>query len=1116
VSRRLRIAGALLIVAISISTELAAQEPYLIGMMKVFKEDGCSPPAKGSRPEGWKAAKGCDFLSVFAQEVRAGGGEVRAVFGSYWELYDWARTSRLDGLIVSAGIDFLLTEFPDSGAAKFEPVLEFEDSPGPGLTPEARNLLGATPTVTLRGEEPQVLGALRDSAQIDCLDARSHLSASSFLIPALQLARAFESAATPGASRWALDEQALQSVDQVLLASNFSPMLRSKADLPGPVSPKCWNVIPWTQSATKRLSLSSPDFDLKRYLDTEHAVPSDRLLVRKDLRDPIEKILEGLVRPATGDYLPRELPLCPQESELERDPRCLGRSRFNSALRRLVDGLPQAHPLKRGFSDGAFSFSLQQVINLLNADQEPKSPDVSQDNADRGQALVLSGGGVKSVFQAVILDHMLPTAERVRDSGGTWAPDQIIGTSGGALTAVVAWLKLSTLIPGPTFSSFWPIRHLEILNFAETLRQGSALLSLAILAVMLMIIRWPFLTRISKLVRTARSPRPSFSILLLTASSMFLVPYLVGHDSQPQRLAEGAVTYVTSLLICYSLVCFVRFVPAETATSSRPLGLILLPAIHVGLLLATCWLGHLAPRPLGLAGLLSGTIACTLVFGALARKQIQNWLFLTCMVATGVGGGYLGILGVHPSLIASVAFLACISTIAWSPYSYLQQRADSFPYAVPLVAILQLLLTAAIFVAYHVPKDAGEVLSELRSGYWMEIAGASALAAAIISFAYLLLVLRTRSALALRLAHSESKALRLGPIKTHPWAVFLTISFVGVIWWNAQVPAALYGGEKLRRYFEVKLKDWFPNGASTVSLDAPSHVQLTLTGSVLTRSKKSCYSGDQVFWRYSSLEDDETGIHDGAASIVGRGRPENILLPRRLASDKSWIIATSLASGAPFPLLPPVQFTTTWSDDPESECRLRALQPGETTMSSSSFLPRILTSRISDKVGSIGVVDGGYSNLLPVSVARDDGATTVVLINSTPRCSAEAIGRAGLELGALPENLGRIFSYLFDRSQEPDRLAVRDLRVIEIRPPEKDFCPAPFLLEFDPTVTDRWKDATLKLVESQRAIASVESWGLPSSRPVPRPAENEAKRQLPGTGSSKPEASTEVALSQAR
>jgi predicted acylesterase/phospholipase RssA len=136
------------------------------------------------------------------------------------------------------------------------------------------------------------------------------------------------------------------------------------------------------------------------------------------------------------------------------------------------------------------------------------------------------------------------------------------------------------------------------------------------------------------------------------------------------------------------------------------------------------------------------------------------------------------------------------------------------------------------------------------------------------------------------------------------------------------------------------------------------------------------------------------------------------------------------------------------------------------------------------QVGNQLLVDGGYSNLVPVDAAQTVAAQAVLIVGSSsplaPGSAAEGWWRR--VPGELVRSSPQILSFLYERSQQVDRLSRPDLLVVSIAP-RREEPNWPLLTDFRPSVVERMIQ-TAKLDLSRR-VGLVQSWGRPRFGQVP-------------------------------
>jgi len=165
-------------------------------------------------------------------------------------------------------------------------------------------------------------------------------------------------------------------------------------------------------------------------------------------------------------------------------------------------------------------------------------------------------------------------------------------------------------------------------------------------------------------------------------------------------------------------------------------------------------------------------------------------------------------------------------------------------------------------------------------------------------------------------------------------------------------------------------------------------------------------------------------------------------------AGKEFLTSVIFASGSPFPIFAPH----------------RVQAPGD------------------DKEAMI-LVDGGYSNNVPVEAALELGARQVLILRSAHPSPDRKEGRMGQViakiLGPLVRNLPRIPAFLFERSQQVDRLSSQNVFVVSLAPlPGHQKWPA--LFHFQKDVVERLE--TVAEEDMQERIGFVESWGRPETR----------------------------------
>jgi len=130
------------------------------------------------------------------------------------------------------------------------------------------------------------------------------------------------------------------------------------------------------------------------------------------------------------------------------------------------------------------------------------------------------------------------------------------------------------------------------------------------------------------------------------------------------------------------------------------------------------------------------------------------------------------------------------------------------------------------------------------------------------------------------------------------------------------------------------------------------------------------------------------------------------------------------------------------------------------------------------------LVDGGYTNDVPVDAALALGATQVLIVQSSnplghgdggPGRLLEALRKIRFP-GKLITNAGRLPAFLFERSQAVDRLSRKQLFVISLSP-RREYRDWPPLTDFRRSTVERLQRAAQE--DAEQRIGMVESWGEP-------------------------------------
>lgn len=324
-----------------------------------------------------------------------------------------------------------------------------------------------------------------------------------------------------------------------------------------------------------------------------------------------------------------------------------------------------------------------------------------------------------------------------------------------------------------------------------------------------------------------------------------------------------------------------------------------------------------------------------------------------------------------------------------------------------------------------------------------------------------------------------------------PWR-FLRLAAVAIIflgWWNFVVAPALYGNSSAESFLR-QVQERFQGELTGDGDDLLPHFRTTF----VTPANKLETDGTRFFTfvpteaRCPSFGTEEgTGRAWFTYRVGSRwdGGEGDTLQAGKCscfsASDPEFYSDVIFASGSPFPIFAAHRVDPLCGREPEL------------------------------------MVDGGYSNNVPVEAARKlDAQQVLILRSSHPLGHPGASGWLGVVAewvgevpGQLIGNLGPLTSFLFERSQRSDRMSGRELLVVSMAP-VRDHSGWPRLFDFRAEVVERMRrlacedlgitegppcDAFVEVPAGERGgagartgartggqaqrIAMVESWGQP-------------------------------------
>lgn len=1000
--------------------------------------------------------------------------EFDVVTGNYYQTLEWLRTGRVDGAVLSPFMYWLAKEVHARELA----VIASLEEPGGGFLYEA--LVAAREdrrAVEGRGVEElldrcwsaaQRVAAADPNAPADGASAHrdcelhfvSHASTSGFLAPLLNAA-AWRRVHVPGPT---VKGEPRRFWESILERATF----RLGHSLPADTSSGHHLVFSYSGRSAQQLEdhRRAEGLGPWRALTVSSAahsgpwIPNDVLVFDMELLGEHGLAVEHL-RARGRASLQRQEPLHGEAGAHAWRP---GPGAELGAFTERVDQLVHANPpLKQLLSDwvlGQAAFTVEETVRLVRAEQARRP------EANRRLALVLPGGGVKSAWQAVVLDHLYanhvvnqgvaqhdadlaptarhddrrdraahgvtghdPTAPSAEAVDGEDAAthrltiDHVVGTSGGALMGFFAAQAkdaspgLADLWSGIDVDAVYP--KLGLLCWASLVAA-----SLAFFLVVSMAGR-PVRRVLEPRQQGAETPtagggqRLGGAWLTLLVLVVCLTPLLSGFLKEGTTLLastmDEGLAHVGLVLLCGHLMLCLRL---ERASGLEPWARAALAALVMGLVGAM------------VAGTVNGGLSGARVVRAEGWSPASAGLF---------AGEWIVLLGVH-GLASSRNMGFSLHRPGKSALSYLVLAAD-----LALVSLGLRLLEQLGWL--------GDWAFELSLDHAVALGALALVCPALLVGLALALGGIAGVTWPADLLHSWLQPVR-GPrslsAALHATGVFVT----GFFAWTLCSASALYGNEQARnllcemiesRSGDLGLRsdggaaeqgaagfcDVLSARPDLAREPVPLTAELIVTGTVLRGDGGACpgtslEGGDVVYLRFERSEE------PGKPSVRGKWwTVPNV--------DHEGAAAAVLASGAPFPVFPPVEVTI------GGQCQV--------------------------------LIDGGYAHNIPILPAQLAGANQALVVESTPR-SREGGSRWWRHLvGQLVANLPRLGGLLFDRSQLEDQLAASTMFVARISPPAHRAEDFPDLTEFHRRTIERlerWAE-----VDLGGRIGRIQSWGLP-------------------------------------
>lgn len=677
------------------------------------------------------------------------------------------------------------------------------------------------------------------------------------------------------------------------------------------------------------------------------------------------------------------------------------------------------------FGVRTFGFSVEESMALLRQHQ--------QTSGRARLALLLPGGGVKAAYQSRLVDELY----RRRYLENVLAPDSaahprpldvdlVVGTSGGALLGYFV-SRLAQNGPWTLSQVLWEKEPQVVMDSADVFglldlpRYVSVLaifLTFAFLLAFLSLPHRPLIKVGHPPERGAWRLRPWLTLWPL----LLLVPVLVrtvngSHSQEHIPEIEGLFYVLCASIAMFADQCLILR-PGEEGVERKK------PPIH--------------PVVPALAGLVLVTVPLLPVWGE--EEVGKPGDFITA-------GALLVCFGCLCLLAA--AFLSTCSS-----KRYRLEGVGDFGIGFSLSLFHILAVYGVLVVVLELWPGRFSWL-EMTGGFWVWLlAVAFGLAALLVGIGC-----ARRQGTICRGIHFLCSHHPNGSLVSRRFLRLAVITVVALVWWNFVLAPALYGNRHARRFLEGAVAR-FESEYKSVN---PGQDSRRLTAQLLVPANALERDGTHYFLMVPEALSECPSIAwnpgSGASWHQYRIRsgelpPGSLSCPEVRDVSPREVEKVVFASGSPFPIFPAHRVEIPGERDAKGKAKVQAL------------------------------VDGGYSSNVPVDAARKALAEQVLIVESenplghgSSEEDEESWWRKIPRLpGPLVADVLRLPGYLFERSQQVDRLSKRDLFVLSLSPSreEKDW---PLLIDFREPTVRRMRDVAEKDLE--RRIGLVESWGPP-------------------------------------
>jgi predicted acylesterase/phospholipase RssA len=1045
--------------------------------------------------------------------------QIHLAFGSDYEILDWMGRGQIDGGIVP-NLSLWLLNYDENPLLELNPEASQDVLILRPLKPEPACMQlgprGWRPCAA--NAEAEYAALLADIAAGNDVGARrvmfaSHLSSTGFLDP---IERAFEVFSQSGRDEAAQDAmwEKLFSVAHFAIDSDpaRNPFLLAAQEEP---QPRGVTVIAFPGEEVLARD-DAPAVD-------EQGSYREHLLISSNVRTLFR---EGAV--VTPEH-PTPIVSSEFEKRLRREP-------LPPSLARIVHGDPASGV--RGYA-----FTIEESLRLLAQQQR------SSDQSELALVLPGGGVKAayqSKIVDHLYGGHHLRNGD-VGERNGSLMVRSVLGTSGGALLGYFV-SQLGENGPFTLSDILWKprgatLQYTDVFAATDMLRYISVAWTLMIFCIVLALLTGRYA---SPFYGRSVTPHGAWRWRLMTLLAVFFaVPILIrfvtgGDDIEHVPVIEGVFYSILTVLVMFCDQCFVYAKDGDSENRFLGLHVLLLAGIG-GLFVFASSFGAVADvlqEPVGI-GFAFATLSVIFLgspllllyaggrFGDVQRRLgdvLSSLVVVLIFCAFGIPGrlpkwvphlvALLALIGLavfaywhaqrekrNPWVTWLLTFLTLLSTavlcwpdgdkaesLSWSPnLNFLAADAFEKTRLAPFLASVGclLLVMAAMVWVYRRREytlDKGEDFSialfllvvhvgltclivvtitfvpglrvhslELSTSFWMALTIVGGVLAAIIILAAPRRPMMKRAVEFLTSEHPN------GSLVPRRYARILAVATLSVLWWNGMVAPALYGNDAARKYLDGAVSRF--DRAFRVS-----------TGEKKDLDKARGFIPTAKFVAPTNTLDE----HDATRYFLFlTTKDPEFYLPRRIAGAE-WRVFRTVPHRMSF-----------------HDCR-KTIDPGcasfvqDVIFSSGSPFPILAAHRVNiPGEGKLGLIDGGYSNDIPIDAAKTIAARQVLVIHSTPQVSEaphESSEESSLSFtpGMLIRNAKRLPSFMFERGQQVDRLSRQNLFVIGLAPTSDPGKTWPSLAQFDSaTVTYMQQRAETNLRDR---IGFAESWGEPRFR----------------------------------